>query len=130
MMRCFTLFLLLSTASAQQKCKNEKDVMIVIDQSGSVSAENFVKEKNFAAGLVDNLLEDDPRAQIGIVAFGGKSCVKMGTGQLDAYSCRKLTDAYSRDSSFNGGLSDCKEVMSCDCTHALLNYHTTLYCNL
>lgn len=83
--------------------------MIVIDQSGSVSAENFVKEKNFAAGLVDNLLEDDPRAQIGIVAFGGKSCVKMGTGQLDAYSCRKLTDAYSRDSSFNGGLSDCKE---------------------
>jgi uncharacterized protein YegL len=49
------------------------DIMLVLDESGSINAQNFQREREFAADIVNALMTGPGGARVGIVQFSGNA---------------------------------------------------------
>ncbi|XP_065254487.1 collagen alpha-6(VI) chain-like [Emys orbicularis] len=74
-----------------EACKEmTADIMFLVDSSGSIGPENFLKMKNFMRELVNKSDISADRVQVGVVQFSGTAREEF---QLDRYSSK--TDIFS-----------------------------------
>uniref|UniRef100_A0A8D2BF46 VWFA domain-containing protein n=1 Tax=Sus scrofa TaxID=9823 RepID=A0A8D2BF46_PIG len=80
---------------AEEACKEMKaDIMFLVDSSGSIGLENFIKMKTFMKNLVSKSKIGADRVQVGVVQFSGDSKEEF---QLDRYmSQSEIADAIDR----------------------------------
>uniref|UniRef100_A0A8C3IDB2 VWFA domain-containing protein n=1 Tax=Chrysemys picta bellii TaxID=8478 RepID=A0A8C3IDB2_CHRPI len=72
----------------QKICSGEEmtaDIMFLVDSSGSIGPDNFLKMKNFMRELVNKSDISANRVQVGVVQFSGKQHEEF---QLDRYSSK------------------------------------------
>lgn len=53
------------------------DIMLVLDESGSMASADFVREKNFAISIMNTLMTGTGGARIGVVQFSGDARLSM-----------------------------------------------------
>ena len=53
------------------------DIMLVLDESGSIASADFTREKNFAVSLINNLMTTPDGARVGLVQFSGDARLTM-----------------------------------------------------
>nr|XP_005278719.1 collagen alpha-6(VI) chain-like isoform X1 [Chrysemys picta bellii] len=74
-----------------EACKEmTADIMFLVDSSGSIGPENFLKMKNFMRELVNKSDISTDRVQVGVIQFSGQPREEF---QLDRYSSK--TDIFS-----------------------------------
>eukprot|EP01091_Cochliopodium_minus_P010111 TRINITY_DN2637_c0_g2_i1.p1 TRINITY_DN2637_c0_g2~~TRINITY_DN2637_c0_g2_i1.p1 ORF type:complete len:1325 (+),score=322.31 TRINITY_DN2637_c0_g2_i1:52-4026(+) len=72
----------------QQKCGSPFDLVLVLDESGSIHREEWAQLITFATGVVNSFIVGPNNTQIGLVFFSG---VQYATGE-DPASCCGLSD--------------------------------------
>ena len=53
------------------------DIMLVLDESGSISSQDFVREENFAASVINNVMTTPGGARVGMVQFSSDARLTM-----------------------------------------------------
>uniref|UniRef100_A0A671FED6 Collagen type VI alpha 6 chain n=1 Tax=Rhinolophus ferrumequinum TaxID=59479 RepID=A0A671FED6_RHIFE len=91
----------------EEACKKMKaDIMFLVDSSGSIGSENFIKMKTFMKNLVNKTQIGADQVQVGVVQF---SNINKEEFQLNKYvSQREISDAidqmmYIGDTTLTGG---------------------------
>ncbi|KAF6312695.1 collagen type VI alpha 6 chain [Rhinolophus ferrumequinum] len=91
----------------EEACKEMKaDIMFLVDSSGSIGSENFIKMKTFMKNLVNKTQIGADQVQVGVVQF---SNINKEEFQLNKYvSQREISDAidqmmYIGDTTLTGG---------------------------
>lgn len=90
-------------------CTAGLDATILLDQSGSIGASDFAIAKQFATELGSGLLAANRETHVGLIAFGGQTCVILpAVATYGKDSCRDSREAYKSYST--GYPSECKEI--------------------
>jgi collagen type VI alpha len=65
------------------ECKKNADIAFILDASGSVREENFVKTKDFVKSLVDSVNVDRLGSNVAIVTFSNSARVEFHLGDFN-----------------------------------------------
>lgn len=63
-------------------CRNDANIMFMLDSSGSVRDEGFVKIKNFINDIVDTLNVAKEQSKIGVITFSDTATIDIQLGQF------------------------------------------------
>ena len=61
------------------ECANSVDIAFVLDSSGSVRVENFVKMKEFVKNLVNKINVEEGASNLGVMTFSSEAQVGVNT---------------------------------------------------
>jgi uncharacterized protein YegL len=75
------------------------DIMLVLDESGSISSADFAREKQFAVSLINALMTTPTGARVGIVQFSGDARLSMPITAIKTTALNLATNMYQRGGS-------------------------------
>jgi uncharacterized protein YegL len=75
------------------------DIMLVLDESGSINGADFGREKTFALELINNLMTTPDGARVGLVQFSGDARLTMTLQNNKQSALNQVNNMYQRGGS-------------------------------